>query len=160
MAALFRHPPNGNAPMPELKGLQTHLHLKDAFRSESETVHRYLYFAKLADIEGQAEVAQIFREIAEGGTCSAHGNLDFLRLIGDPMTDLPVGETDQNLGVAVAAEMYEYTEFYPEMARIAHAEGFPDIASWFETMTKIKRRHVELLKAALERMENAGRVSK
>jgi len=141
--------------MPDLKGLQTHLNLKDAFRDESETVHRYLYFAKLADIEGQPEIAQLFRDLAEGGVCSSHGNLDFLRLVGDPLTDLPVGETDQNVAVSIAAEMYEYTQFYPEMARAAHAEGFPDIASWFETMTKIKRRHVEQLKVALARLEGS-----
>lgn len=146
--------------MPELKGLKTHLNLKEAFRTESETVHRYLYFAKLADIEGQAEIAQIFRDMAEGGICSSHGNLDFLRLIGDPTTDLPVGETDQNLACAISGELFDYTQGYPEMARAAHAEGFPDIASWFETMTKIKRRHVEQLKVALDRLETEGRASK
>lgn len=146
--------------MPDLKGLLTHQHLKDAFRDESITVHRYLYFAKLADIEGHPEVAQLFRDIAEGGVCSAHGNLDFLRTVGDPLTDLPIGETDQNLTASLVAEQVEYTQSYAEMARVAHAEGFPDIASWFETMTRIKRRHAEQLQEALRKLTTSEGASK
>jgi len=36
----------------DLKGTKTHENLKDAFAGESQANRRYLYFAKVADIEG------------------------------------------------------------------------------------------------------------
>ena len=38
--------------MPTLKGTKTHANLKDAFAGESQANRRYLYFAKVADVEG------------------------------------------------------------------------------------------------------------
>ena len=35
-----------------LKGTKTHQNLKDAFAGESQANRRYLYFAKIADVEG------------------------------------------------------------------------------------------------------------
>ncbi len=138
--------------MADLKGLETHQNLKRAFGEEAEVAHRYVYFAKLADIEGHPEIAQLFRDMAEGGICNSHGTLDFLRGVGDPTTDLPIGETDRNLAAALAAEIREYSVTYPTMAERAHEQGFPDIASWFETLTKLKRAHVEQLQSALKKL--------
>ncbi len=47
--------------MAELKGSKTHDNLKDAFAGESQANRRYLYFAKVADIEGYPEIASNFR---------------------------------------------------------------------------------------------------
>ena len=54
--------------MAELKGSKTHQNLKDAFAGESMANRRYLYFAKVADIEGYPEIAGNFRDTAEGET--------------------------------------------------------------------------------------------
>jgi len=140
--------------MSGLKGLETHDNLKGAFAEESGAVHRYLYFAKIADIEGYLDVAQLFRDIAEGGLQNTHGNLDFLKLEGDPDTGLPIGETDRNLAAAIMSETYEYAELYPEMAVKAREDGFPDIASWFDSLAKLKRAHVVRLKAALSALKD------
>jgi rubrerythrin len=142
--------------MAEFSGLTTHQHLIAAFQEEAAVAHRYLYFAKLADIEGHPEIAQLFRDLAEGGVCNAHGCLDFLRLEGDPLTNAPIGDTDSNLCAALLAETREFTERYPEAAEQAHAEGFPDIASWFETLTKLKRAHAHQIDAALSRLGSVG----
>ncbi len=142
--------------MANLEGLQTHKHLKEAFAEEAITAYRYLYFAKIADIEGQPDIAQLFRDLAEGGLCNAHGSLDFLRTEGDPLTGAPIGETDRNLHAALLAETTEFSELYPEMAAMAHHEGFPDIASWFETMEKLKRAHVQQLREAIARIEGGA----
>ena len=45
---------------------------------------RYLYFAKVAVIEGYPEIAGNFRETAEGQTSHAHGHLDYLKAVDDP----------------------------------------------------------------------------
>src|SRR4026208_1827529 len=85
-----------------LKGTKTHGNLKDAFAGESQANRRYLYFAKVADIEGYPEVASNFRETAEGETGHAHGHLDYLKQVGDPATDLPIGDTTANPHAAAA----------------------------------------------------------
>ena len=62
----------------KLKGTKTHDNLKAAFAGESQANRRYLYFANKADIEGNSEVANLFRNTAEGETGHAHGHLDYL----------------------------------------------------------------------------------
>jgi len=127
--------------MSDLKGSKTHQNLKDAFAGESQANRRYLYFAKIADVEGYPEVAGNFRETAEGETGHAHGHLDYLKKVGDPATDLPMGATEENLRAAIAGETHEYTDMYPGMARTARDEGFTEIADWFETLAKAEKSH-------------------
>ena len=124
-----------------LNGTQTHQNLKDAFAGESQANRRYLYFAKVADVEGYPEVAGNFRETAEGETGHAHGHLDYLKEVGDPGTDMPITDTAENLASAVAGETHEYTEMYPGMAKTAREEGFDEIADWFETLAKAEKSH-------------------
>jgi rubrerythrin len=127
--------------MPSLAGTQTHNNLKAAFAGESQANRRYLYFAKVADVEGHPDIAGLFRDTAEGETGHAHGHLDYLKQAGDPATGLPIGDTESNLKAAVAGETYEYTEMYPGMARTARDEGFPEIAEWFDTLAKAEKSH-------------------
>jgi rubrerythrin len=139
--------------MPDLKGTKTHQHLKDAFAGESQANRRYLYFAKTADIEGYPDVGGLFRDTAEAETGHAHGHLDYLKAVGDPATDKPIGDTSKNLSAAVAGETYEYTEMYPGMARTARDEGFADIAEWFETLAKAEKSHAGRFQKALDGLE-------
>ncbi len=125
----------------DLKNSQTHQSLKDAFAGESMANRRYLYFAKVADVEGYPEVAGNFRDTAEGETGHAHGHLDYLKSVGDPATDAPIGDTVSNLKSAVEGETHEYSEMYPGMAKSAREEGFDEIADWFETLAKAEKSH-------------------
>ena len=127
--------------MAQIKGSKTHSNLKAAFAGESQANRRYLYFAKVADVEGYPEVAGNFRETAEGETGHAHGHLDYLKKVGDPATDLPIGSTEDNLKASVAGETHEYTDMYPGMAKTAREEGFAEIADWFETLAKAEKSH-------------------
>jgi rubrerythrin len=127
--------------MASLKGSRTHENLKSAFAGESQANRRYLYFAKQADVEGFPEIAGLFRDTAEGETGHAHGHLDYLKPVGDPATDLPIGETVDNLKAAIAGETHEYTDMYPGMAKAAREEGFAEIADWFETLAKAEKSH-------------------
>jgi rubrerythrin len=127
--------------MANLKGSKTHENLKYAFAGESQANRRYLYFAKVADVEGLPEVASNFRETAEGETGHAHGHLDFLKPVGDPATGLPIGDTVQNLKAAIAGETHEYTDMYPGFAKVAREEGFSEVADWFETLAKAEKSH-------------------
>ena len=134
----------------ELKGTKTHDNLKAAFAGESQANRRYLYFAKMADVEGYPEVAGNFRDTAEGETGHAHGHLDFLKKAGDPATDLPIGDTQANLKAAIQGETHEYTDMYPSMARAARDEGFGEIADWFETLAKAEKSHAGKFTAMLQ----------
>ena len=122
----------------ELKGSKTEQNLKDAFAGESQANRRYLYFAQKADVEGFNDVAAVFRSTAEGETGHAHGHLEYLEACGDPATGEPFGDTIANLKSAIAGETHEYTDMYPGMAQRASAEGFDEIADWFETLAKQK----------------------
>lgn len=127
--------------MSDLKGSKTVQNLKDAFAGESQANRRYLYFAKVADVEGYPDVAGLFRDTAEGETGHAHGHMDFLKPIGDPATGEPFGDTEKNLKSAVIGETHEYTDMYPGMAKTAREEGFAEIADWFETLAKAEKSH-------------------
>ena len=133
-----------------LEGTQTHENLKAAFAGESQANRRYLYFAKVADIEGYPDIAGNFRDTAEGETGHAHGHLDYMKSTGDPATGLPIGETAENLAAAVAGETHEYTEMYPGMAKTAREEGFEEIADWFETLAKAEKSHAGKFQKTLE----------
>ena len=127
--------------MAKLEGTKTHQNLKDAFAGESQANRRYMYFAKVADIEGLPEVAGNFKETADGETGHAHGHLDYLKQAGDPATGLPIGSTELNLKASIAGETHEYETMYPSMAKAAREEGFDDIAEWFETLAKAEKSH-------------------
>lgn len=134
----------------QLKGSKTETSLKEAFAGESQANRRYLYFAAKADVEGQNDVAAVFRSTAEGETGHAHGHLEYLESCGDPATGLPFGASRENLKTAIAGETHEYTDMYPGMGKTARAEGFDEIADWFETLAKAERSHANRFQKALD----------
>ena len=134
----------------QLKGSQTEGNLKAAFAGESQANRRYLYFAAKADVEGQNDVAAVFRSTAEGETGHAHGHLEYLETCGDPATGMPFGASRDNLKTAIAGETHEYTDMYPGMAKTARDEGLSEVADWMETLAKAERSHANRFQKALD----------
>jgi len=114
----------------------------ERFGAEGITVHprpderhiRYADVMALKDkvttefnIEGYPDVGGLFRDTSEAETGHAFGHLDFLKEVGDPCTNQPIGDTEKNLKSAVEGETYEYTEMYPGFAKTARDEGFDEI---------------------------------
>src|SRR5437899_6549635 len=93
-----------------LKGTKSFGNLTSAVAGESQANRRYLYFARRADIEGYPDVGGLFRDTSEAETGHAFGHLDFLKEVGDPVTDVPIGSTELNLKSAIEGETYESTE--------------------------------------------------
>ena len=124
-----------------LKGTKSLANLNDAFAGESQANRRYLYFARVADIEGFPDVAGLFKDTADAETGHAFGHLDFLKEVGDPATGEPIGKTELNLKASVAGETYEYTQMYLRMAKTAREEGLAELAEWFETLAKAEKSH-------------------
>ena len=136
--------------MAQLKGSKTQGNLKAAFAGESQANRRYLYFAKIADVEGHPEIAGNFRDTAEGETGHAHGHLDYLKEVGDPATGEPIGDTALNLKASIAGETYEYTTMYPGFAKTARDEGFEEVAEWLETLARAEKSHAGRFQSGLE----------
>jgi rubrerythrin len=128
----------GRGRLPDLAGTATHEQLKRAFALEAQQAALLRYVARLAELEGQTEVARRMSELALSQDLYAAGHIDLLLRAGDPLTDLPLGSAEQSLR-ALAAQDIDQVDLYAEAARTAHAEGFPDIASWLETMELSKR---------------------
>ena len=136
-----------------LAGTRTLKNLKDAFAGESQANRRYLYFAKVADVEGLPEVAGLFKDTADGETGHAHGHLDFLKQVGDPATGKPISDTAKNLAAAAAGETYEYETMYPGFAKTAREEGFEEIAEWFETLARAEKSHAGRFQKGLDSLD-------
>ena len=136
--------------MVPLKDSKTHENLKTAFANEAQANRRYLYFARQADVEGYPEIAGLFRDTAEGETGHAHGFLDYLRPMGDPVSGLPIGTTVTNLEAAIAGETAEYKQVYVNMAQTAREEGFLEISEWFDRLAKAERNHASRFKGGLD----------
>ena len=140
--------------MSGLKGTKSHENLKAAFAGESQANRRYLYFARRADIEGYPDEGGLFRDTSEAAPGHAFGHLDFLKEVGDPATDEPIGNTEANLKASIEGETYEYTQMYPGMAKTAREEGFEELAEWFETLAKAERSHANRFTKGLESLKN------
>ena len=140
-----------------VKGTRTEQCLKDAFAGESKANRRYLYFANMADIAGENDVASLFRSTAEGETGHAHGHMEYLidGGSGDPETGLPAKTVEEALASAVHGETHEYTDMYPGMAKTARDEGFEEIADWFETLAKAERSHANRFTKALDVLKSS-----
>lgn len=133
-----------------LKDSKTAESLKLAFAREAQDNRRYLYFAAKADVEGLHDISAIFRSTAEGETGHAHGHLEYLEGIGDPLTGVPIGDTRANLRAAIHGETQQFKEVYPFLAEVARDEGFAEIADWFETLARAERAHAQRFQTALD----------
>jgi len=136
--------------MAHLKGTKSYENLKLAFAGEAQANRRYLYFARHADIEGHPNIGGLFRDTAEAETGYAFGHLDFLKEVGDPVTDRPMGQTEANLASAIAGETFDYSQMYPGMAKTVREEWFIELAEWFDTLAKAARSQAGRFAKGLE----------
>lgn len=136
--------------MAGLDGTETYANLRAAFAAESEASRRYLWFAQIADIDGFPEIAALFRSIADGETGHAHGHLEFLAEVGDPVTGVPIGDTAENLRSAIVGETAEATEMYPGFAEVARSEGFTEVAVWFDRLARAEGGNALRLQEGLD----------
>ncbi len=130
--------------MPKLEGSKTYDNLKAAFAGESQANRMYTAWARKADQEGYPEVANLFRAIAEGETAHALGHMQYLGMIKSTLG---------NLQMAIDGELYETRTMYPEFARVARDEGFPEIADWFEALGKAEKAHATRYERAKQELE-------
>ncbi len=141
---------------PELPGTQTHAHLVAAYARDAQVSRLMDELAKLARIEGYPVAAKALAEMSETSSMVAAGHLDFLRRAGDPIEDAPLGGTPENLAALKRIATVDVEEHLPAGAQTSVAEGFPDIASWFETVAATRRGHLARLETLLNAMKDTG----
>jgi len=139
--------------MVELAKSKTLENLRNAFAGESQANRRYTYFSRKADEEGYPEVATLFRSIADGETAHALRHFEFMKSVGDPVTNAPVTNVKEMLESGIKGEKYECTSMYPEFAKTARQEGFEEIAKWFETLAKAEMAHAGKYEEALKTLK-------
>jgi rubrerythrin len=129
----------------ELKGSKTEKNLLGAFAGESQARNRYTYYASKARKEGYRQVAEIFEETANQEREHAKRLFKFLEGGEVEITAaFPAGviaDTSANLAEGAAGEHYEWTEMYPEFAKVAREEGFVKIADTFEAIAIAEKQH-------------------
>ena len=128
----------------ELKGSKTEQNLQMAFSGESQARNKYTYFASVAKKEGYEQIAHIFEETANNE--KEHAKLWFKYLGG-------IGNTEANLLQAAEGENYEWTDMYANFARVAHEEGFYELAAKFKLVAEIEKTHEERFRKLLQNVE-------
>jgi rubrerythrin len=137
-----------------IKGTQTEKNLLKAFAGESQAKNRYEFAAKVAKEEGYEQIADIFAETALQE--QQHAKRFFRFLEGGALeitAKYPAGKTDttkMNLTAAAEGEHEEWNEIYPEFARIAESEGFPQVATAFKAIAAAEKGHEERYRKLLE----------
>ncbi|MGB9636740.1 MAG: rubrerythrin [Thermoplasmata archaeon] len=143
--------------MKSIKGTETEKNLLKAFAGESQARNRYTYFASEAKKEGYEQISAIFLETADNEKEHAKRLFKFLEGGEIEITAAfpagRIGATPENLKAAAAGEKYEYTKMYPEFARIAEKEGFPEIAAVFRAIAIAEKQHEKRYLALLKNIE-------
>jgi rubrerythrin len=140
--------------------------LAKAFVGESQARNRYTFYAKVAKTEGYEKINEIFLLTADQEREHAHWLMKLIRSLKEKagQNDLTLkveaevptvyGTTIENLKAAIKGENFEYTSMYPEFARIAEEEGFPEIGARLRSIAKAEEHHEERYKKILEQLEN------
>jgi len=144
--------------MGSLKGTRTEKNLLTAFAGESQARNRYTYFASQAKKDGYEQMKFIFEETASQEKEHAKRLFKFLEGGEVEITAAfpagVIGNTLDNLKASAAGENYEYTEMYPEFAKVAEEEGFGEIAEVFRNIAVAEKQHEKRYNDLIANIEN------
>ena len=149
--------------MTTLAGTKTEQNLLKSFAGESQARMRYDYFASQAKKEGLEQIAAIFAETALNEKEHAKR---FFKFLEGSMVEITatypagkIGTTMENLKASADGENEEWTELYPEFARVAEEEGFREVAAAFKMIAKVEAAHEDRFRTLYNNLEE-GRVFK
>lgn len=142
--------------MKSIKGTKTEQNLLKAFAGESQARTRYTFFASQAKKEGFEQISAIFLETAEQEKEHAK---KFFKFLEGGMVEITasypagiIGTTAENLLEAANGEYEEWDALYPDFARVADEEGFPQIAYTFRSVATVEVEHEKRYRRLLERV--------
>ena len=144
-----------------LKGTRTEKNIRTAFAGESQARNRYTFFAKQARKDGYVQISDIFTETADQE--KAHAKSLFKLLEGgetEITATFPagrIGTTLENLLDAAEGEKHEWGHMYPDFAKVAREEGFPEVAQVMQAISVAEKEHERRYRALARNIED-GRV--
>ena len=142
-----------------IKGTKTEQNLLKSFAGESQARNRYDFFAKQAKKEGFEQISAIFMETANQEQQHAKTFFRFLEGGDVEITATypagKIGTTSENLKAAAMGENEEWTELYPEFAKVAKQEGLNEIANAFTQIAKVEKTHEERYLKLLKNIKDA-----
>jgi len=124
---------------------KTEKNLKEAFAGESQANRKYLDFANRAADEYKEGVYRLFLAVAEAETIHAHKHLAHLR---------GIKSTEENLKEALAGEMHEFKDMYPQMVAEAKEEGNEGAEITLTHAMEVEKVHHELFQKALANLDD------
>jgi len=139
--------------------------LAKAFVGESQARNRYTFYSKVARKEGFEQIAEIFLITAENEREHASWLFRLLGELGKKSGEMPsgirveapvpttLGTTAENLRAAISGENYEWTQMYPEFARVAEEEGLPEVAKRLRAIAVAEKHHEERYSKLLREVE-------
>ncbi len=135
--------------------------LVKAFIGESQARNRYTFYAKIASKEGYEQISEIFLITADNEREHAkwlfrmindlRGDLDEINV--EATAPLVLGSTAENIKAAIKGENYEHTIMYPEFAKVAEEEGYPEIAERLLAIARAETHHEERYRKLLKELE-------
>lgn len=141
--------------------------LAAAYIGESQARNRYTYYAKQAKKDGYVQLAAIFEETANQEKQHAKWFLRMLNTVmkktGEVMDDVKVemapvptnlSDTQSNLNTAIGGEHHEWAVLYPEFAKVAEEEGFPEVATRIKAIMVAEKHHEERYKKYLDKIKD------
>ena len=131
--------------MKSVKGTKTEHNLLASFAGESQARNRYSYFSSQAKKEGYEQISWIFADTADNEKEHAKR---FFKFLEGGMVEITaaypagvIGTTAENLAEAADGENLEWSTLYPEFAKVADEEEFPEIATVWREIAKAEVGH-------------------
>ena len=123
-----------------IKGTKTEQNLLKSFAGESQARSRYTFFASVAKKEGFEQIAGVFMETAEQEKEHAKR---FFKFLEGGMVEITasypagvIGTTAENLKAAAEGENEEWSDLYPEFAKVPRKKDLPPSLLYSVTLRK------------------------
>ena len=131
----------------ELKDSQSWKNIETALNAEALAYVQYTFYGQQARKDGYVQISDIFAETADN-------ELHHAKLLFKKLHDDAVPHVVEGLKAAAGSENFEANDQYPKFAEVARAEGFTDLADFFEGLAKIEATHEERFEVLSERIKN------
>jgi rubrerythrin len=119
--------------------------MEGTFKGETMEVGMYLAMAKRAELEGHADIAMYFRQLA---TEEAGHACEVATLLGNKIKPT----TKENIEYMLGGEAMA-TKEKADAARIAREEGFGEAATFFDAASRDENRHHNALEGFLKKLK-------
>ncbi len=139
--------------------------LTKAFVGESQARNRYAIYASAARKEWYLQIAEIFEQTAEQEREHASRFFKMIQMVkekmGEDMDEVVVDTpafvkkwtTLDNLQYAINGENHEHEVLYPEFAKIAEEEWFPEIAARIRAISHAEEHHEARYQALYDQLK-------